>query len=52
MENKKLFDETEFALVYLQEYVHSDPDSYNSVQQMVSQSGVTIMEVNQSIELL
>ena len=45
MENKKLFDETEFALVYLQDFVHTDQDSYNSVQQMVSQSGVSIMEV-------
>ena len=45
MENKKLFDETEFALVYLQDFVHTDQDSFDSVQQMVTQSGVSIMEV-------
>ena len=39
MQNKKLFDETEFALLYTQEYVHTDEESYNTVLNMVTESG-------------
>ena len=45
MENKKLFDETEFAMIYLQEYIHSNEESYNEVINMVTGTGVTIMEI-------
>ena len=45
MENKKLFDETEFAMIYLQEYVHSDEESYNSVLEMINNAGVEVMEI-------
>ena len=45
MENKKLFDETEFALIYLQEYIHSSEESYNEVINMINGTGVSIMEI-------
>ena len=45
MENKKLFDETEFAMIYLQEYIHSNEESYNEVINMINSTGVTIMEI-------
>ena len=45
MENKKLFDETEFALIYLQEYVHSNEESFTVIQNMITEAGVVLMEV-------
>ena len=40
MENKKLFDETEFALLYLQEYIHNNQDSLKKVEDMVQGAGL------------
>ena len=42
MENKKLFDETEFALLYLQEYVHQDEDSLGRVRALVAEAGLEV----------
>ena len=61
MENKKLFDETEFALFYLQvnsiliivlilklimqEYVHSEEASYDEITAMIAEAGLSLMDV-------
>jgi hypothetical protein len=39
MENKKLFDESEFAILYLQEYIHTCQDSVKTVEDMVKEAG-------------
>ena len=39
MENKKLFDETEFAILYLQEYIHTNAESVKKVEDMVQSAG-------------
>ena len=39
MENKKLFDESEFAILYLQEYIHTCQDSVKTIEDMVQEAG-------------
>ena len=39
MENKKLFDESEFAILYLQEYIHTCQDSVKTIEDMVKEAG-------------
>ena len=46
MENKKLFDETEFALLYLQEYIHNNEDSLKKVEDMVQAAGLYLVSIS------
>ena len=43
MENKKLFDETEFSILYLQEYIHSKEESVKKVEDMVQSAGLDLV---------
>ena len=42
MENKKLFDESEFAILYLQEYIHSKEETVKKVDDLVKAAGAII----------